>query len=65
MFLITIGSVNAKNCQELAKEGDVDGFLVGGASLKPEFVQIINARLWCDVGLDCRLIHFKVLWKHL
>ncbi|KAL9970190.1 hypothetical protein ACROYT_G022524 [Oculina patagonica] len=39
------GSVNAKNCQELAKEGDVDGFLVGGASLKPEFVQIINARL--------------------
>ncbi|XP_068699357.1 triosephosphate isomerase-like [Montipora foliosa] len=39
------GSVNAKNCQELAKQGDVDGFLVGGASLKPEFVQIINARL--------------------
>lgn len=44
-FCIAIGSVNAKNCQELAKEGDVDGFLVGGASLKPEFVQIINARL--------------------
>lgn len=44
-FFIAIGSVNAKNCQELAKEGDVDGFLVGGASLKPEFVQIINARL--------------------
>ncbi|XP_022809331.1 triosephosphate isomerase-like [Stylophora pistillata] len=39
------GSVNAKNCKELAKESDVDGFLVGGASLKPEFVQIINARL--------------------
>lgn len=37
--------MNAKNCKELAKEGDVDGFLVGGASLKPEFVQIINARL--------------------
>ena len=45
LFFIAIGSVNAKNCQELAKEGDVDGFLVGGASLKPEFVQIINARL--------------------
>ena len=44
-IFIAIGSVNAKNCQELAKEGDVDGFLVGGASLKPEFVQIINARL--------------------
>jgi len=27
-----------------AKEPDVDGFLVGGASLKPEFVNIINAR---------------------
>jgi triosephosphate isomerase len=23
---------------------DVDGFLVGGASLKPEFVNIVNAR---------------------
>ena len=37
------GSVNGANCQELAKKEDVDGFLVGGASLKPEFVQIINA----------------------
>lgn len=24
---------------------DVDGFLVGGASLKPEFVEIINAKM--------------------
>ncbi|XP_055949459.1 triosephosphate isomerase-like [Argiope bruennichi] len=38
------GSVTASNCKELAKKPDVDGFLVGGASLKPEFVQIINAR---------------------
>ncbi|KAK3379791.1 Triosephosphate isomerase, partial [Lasiosphaeria ovina] len=30
------GSVNGKNCKELAKEEDIDGFLVGGASLKPE-----------------------------
>ncbi|XP_003744176.1 triosephosphate isomerase [Galendromus occidentalis] len=37
------GSVTAANCKELAQEPDVDGFLVGGASLKPEFVQIINA----------------------
>jgi triosephosphate isomerase len=29
------GSVTEKNCKELAKEPDVDGFLVGGASLKP------------------------------
>ncbi|KAE8386715.1 triosephosphate isomerase [Aspergillus alliaceus] len=39
------GSVSEKNCRELAKEPDVDGFLVGGASLKPAFVDIINARL--------------------
>ncbi|KAI1906765.1 triosephosphate isomerase [Ophidiomyces ophidiicola] len=39
------GSVSEKNCRELAKENDVDGFLVGGASLKPAFVDIINARL--------------------
>ncbi|KAJ7770274.1 Triosephosphate isomerase [Mycena maculata] len=37
------GSVNKGNCQELAVQPDVDGFLVGGASLKPEFVDIINA----------------------
>lgn len=29
------GSVSEKNCGELAKQGDIDGFLVGGASLKP------------------------------
>ncbi|KYM82083.1 Triosephosphate isomerase [Atta colombica] len=38
------GSVTAANAKDLAKEKDIDGFLVGGASLKPEFVQIINAR---------------------
>lgn len=38
------GSVTAGNAKELAKEKDIDGFLVGGASLKPDFVQIVNAR---------------------
>lgn len=38
------GSVTAENCKELAQQPDVDGFLVGGASLKPEFINIINAR---------------------
>ena len=38
------GSVTGGNCRELASQADVDGFLVGGASLKPEFVDIINAR---------------------
>ncbi|XP_055850002.1 triosephosphate isomerase [Episyrphus balteatus] len=38
------GSVTAANAKELASQKDIDGFLVGGASLKPEFVQIVNAR---------------------
>jgi len=38
------GSVTAANCVELARQNDVDGFLVGGASLKPEFVDIVNSR---------------------
>ena len=29
------GSVSEKNCRDLAKQADIDGFLVGGASLKP------------------------------
>lgn len=38
------GSVTADNCRELAMQEDIDGFLVGGASLKPDFNKIINAR---------------------
>ncbi len=38
------GSMNAKNAAELLAQPDVDGGLIGGASLKAvEFVQIINA----------------------
>lgn len=38
------GSVNEKNAAELAAKEDVDGFLVGGASLKADsFVTICNA----------------------
>ncbi|XP_062092672.1 triosephosphate isomerase, cytosolic [Humulus lupulus] len=37
------GSVNGANCRELAAKPDVDGFLVGGASLKPEFIDIIKS----------------------
>ena len=38
------GSVNAGNCSDLGKREDVDGFLVGGASLKAEdFLAICNA----------------------
>lgn len=38
------GSVTAANSRELATQPDIDGFLVGGASLKPEFVDICNSR---------------------
>ncbi|KAI9671306.1 MAG: triosephosphate isomerase [Alyxoria varia] len=38
------GSVSEKNCKDLAQQPDIDGFLVGGASLKPAFVDIINAK---------------------
>ena len=37
------GSCNAKNAAELFSQTDIDGGLIGGASLKPEdFIQIIN-----------------------
>jgi len=42
------GSVNAGNAKSLAAVADVDGFLVGGASLKPEFADIINANPTSD-----------------
>lgn len=36
------GSVNEKNCRELAQQSDIDGFLVGGASLKPACKLILS-----------------------
>ena len=42
--ILYTGSVSAGNCRELAEQPDVDGFIVGGASLKPDFLDIINAR---------------------
>lgn len=37
------GSVSPKNCEELAKKPNIDGFLVGGASLKPTFLEIVES----------------------
>jgi len=37
------GSVNGANSADLIEKPDIDGFLVGGASLKPEFSDIIKA----------------------
>mgnify|MGYP001965995865 CR=1 FL=1 len=36
------GSVKPANCDALWKMKDIDGFLVGGASLKPDFISIIQ-----------------------
>ena len=41
------GSVKASNCQTLIKCQNIDGFLVGGASLQPEFADIIK----CTPGM--------------
>jgi len=41
------GSASPANCQALGELPDVDGFLVGGASLKPSFTDIIS----CAQGL--------------
>lgn len=43
------GSVSEKNCKELSKQDDIDGFLVGGASLKPACAYSI---LPCDERED-------------
>ena len=37
------GSVNDKNAAELINQPDIDGFLVGGASLKDAFKDIVKA----------------------
>ncbi len=37
------GSMNAGNAAELLSKDNIDGGLIGGASLKPDFGQIVNA----------------------
>ena len=38
------GSVNEKNAKELFKKENIDGGLIGGASLKPEFIELANVK---------------------
>jgi len=49
------GSVNEKNCKDLAKQPDIDGFLVGGASLKPacETAILLNALSIANTSRSC------------
>jgi len=44
MRIVYGGSVNCENSVELSKTKNIDGFLVGGASMEPEFVNIVNSR---------------------
>ena len=48
------GSVSEKNCRDLATQEDIDGFLVGGASLKPAcefyFFFFLPLLLMCGLG---------------
>ena len=37
------GSMNAGNAKELLAKPNIDGGLIGGASLKAEFGQVVNA----------------------
>nr|VDD09808.1 unnamed protein product [Brassica oleracea] len=60
------GSVNGGNCKELGGQADVDGFLVGGASLKVHILQTYlvfalvcfdqNHYLMCSFFFDCLLL---------
>ena len=43
IWAIGTGSVTSKNAKELSQAPDIDGFLVGGASLKPEFIDIVSS----------------------
>ena len=36
------GSVSGSNCEDLIQRNDIDGFLIGGVSLKPEFKTVVD-----------------------
>ncbi len=47
------GSVNAGNCEDLLGRPDIDGFLIGGASLDPaSFVRIIRLCTGSGIGAE-------------
>jgi len=46
------GPVSGYNCRELAKIPDLDGFLVGQLSMKPELVNLVNSRTERPLAFD-------------
>lgn len=68
-ILLTAGSVNGGNSKELASQPDVDGFLVGGASLKVNFLIVIlvvlGFLLWIYVTDSLFFLQSaRVHWHH-
>ena len=60
--IVYAGGVTGDNCSEYAACADIDGCLVGAASLRPEFVNIINAKNpGCKLCLEC---HSKMARFH-
>jgi len=60
------GSVSEKNCKDLSQQKDIDGFLVGGASLKPacKCHECVDARIWyADVASSRRHYQRQVLLR--
>lgn len=56
--LCRAGSVSPKNAQDLAKKEDIDGFLVGGASLKVRHSGITTCIVAEDRQSCCLLSQF-------
>lgn len=54
------GSVTPENSKDLIQKADIDGFLVGGASLKPTFTDIVTA---CVPAPKLRTATFKKVNK--
>ena len=53
------GSVKGANCKSLISCANIDGFLVGGASLLPEFIDIIKVST--SVCLNIRLSYYLIV----
>ena len=50
------GSVKANNCKSLIDRPNIDGFLVGGASLLPEFLDIMKVSNYVSIAFLTRSV---------
>lgn len=58
-----LGSVNGGNCKELAAKPDVDGFLVGGASLKVGY--FVDTAVMVSYLLCCSELWRLIFYSYL